>query len=68
MSALKQVVAALDHDSGFQLMGDMPLFKAALAEIDARLTALEHPAVNIGIAPAVKPIDQRLVTTPKANT
>lgn len=64
MSALKNVIAALDRDRGFQLMSDMPLFKGALAEIDARLTALEHPKPAGVPKPGPGGIDPRLVTTP----
>ena len=58
-SALDKVVDALNHDSGFQLMNDMPLFKAALAEINSRLKALEQLKTTGNL-------DPRLTTTPKA--
>ena len=41
MSVLKQLVADLRTKSLFNLGDDVPLLAQALAEIDARLTALE---------------------------
>ena len=43
-AAIKQAIQHLKGDSGFALLNDVPVMAAALAEIDARLTALEKTA------------------------
>ena len=45
MSQLSKLVQVLKSSSVYELAGDMPLFSAALSEIEQRLEKLENPPV-----------------------
>lgn len=53
MSQLSKLVATLKSQSAYELMGDMPLFTSALAEIEQNFIDLEKKIETLSNPPKV---------------